>query len=87
MIGGTVFGALEILRVRGSVGFAAHQGFPFKWYWNRDISTQYDPGYGYIWSGLVFDIVIWSVAVVVMGSFIELILQRFTRKHESKRTT
>ena len=87
MMGMTVFAVLEVLRMRGMVGFTAHQGIPFRWYWYTDISTQYDPGYSFSWSGLALDVAIWSIAVLVVGLVVEFIVQRFPRKRDSKNVT
>jgi hypothetical protein len=84
MIGVTVFAVLAVCRFRGAVGFAAHRGYPFTWYWYTDVSSNDDPGYGYRWSGLVLDIAIWLLAIIAFGLCVEYMLQRFSKKHETK---
>ena len=84
MICATVFATLEMLRFRGAVGFAAHQGFPFHWYWYTDLIHNNEPANGYIWSGLVLDVVSWLFAIVLLGWCVEYIARRYCSNDESK---
>jgi len=77
MMCATVFATMAVLWTRGAVGFSAHQGIPFTWHWYTDFTINDDPGYGYQWSGLVLDVVTWFLVVIVFGSFVEHITQRY----------
>ena len=87
MIFATVFATIEMLRFRGAIGFAAHQGIPFKWYWYTDLVHNDEPGNGYLWSGLALDILIWFCAIVAFGLCVEYIARRFWRCHELRNAT
>ena len=83
----TVIALLGVFRTRGLVGFAEDEGFPFRWYWYTDFIPEGKLGYGYSWSGLVFDIIIWSLAIIAVGMCVEYIVQRFWRKHSLEKAT
>jgi hypothetical protein len=80
MICATVFATMEMLRFRGAVGFEAHQGFPFKWYWYTDFQNNDKPNNGYLWSGLALDIIIWLFVIVVFGWCVDHLARRFRKK-------
>src|SRR5437588_1245391 len=79
MMCATALAAIAVVRTRGAVGFSAHQGFPFAWYWYTDFTINNDPGYGYWWGGLALDVVIWFFAVMIFRSFVEYITQGYLR--------
>jgi len=82
----TVVATLGFFRIRGLAGFAVDEGFPFRWYWYTDVIHDSQPGYGYSSLGCVFDIIIWSLAIIVVGLCVEYIVQRFLERHAHETT-
>ena len=82
MIVATVFATFATMR--GQVGFAGHQGFPFAWYWWTDFSANDIPDRGYHWGGLALDLFVWFLVIIASGFFVECIMQRVFGKYEAK---
>jgi hypothetical protein len=67
----TIYSTLLTMTVYGAIGFSGSQGFPFRWYWWTDLTTQYHPGQEYRWGALALDMVIWLFIVVAIGFGVE----------------
>jgi hypothetical protein len=77
----TAAATFAMLWVQGG-GFAGHRGFPFAWYWWRDVSINDDPFSGFRWSGFIADVTVWLAVIIAFGMFVERVTQQLSRRHE-----
>jgi len=77
MLGGSVFAIRMIMAYRGA-WFEGGLGYPFVWHWWRDFASNDDPFFGYRWTVLAADIVVWVVAIVCLGFATERVVRWFS---------
>lgn len=82
MIVAAVFATFATMRAE--VGFAGHQGFPFAWYWWTDLQVNYNPTQGFLWGGLVADVLVWLFVVIAFGLLVEWVVKKCLKQHGAK---
>src|SRR5437016_7342515 len=72
MVFAAAFVTLTMIRHDGG-GLAGKQGFPLAWYWWTDVSFNDSRSHGYLWGGLIADVLIWFAVIVGFGLLVERI--------------